>query len=107
VATTENLDPKDGVDTCPVPEDVAGDDLVQVGSVSHCPAPEGAAGDDPAQVGSANYDPAPEGAAGDDPAQVGSANYDPAPEGVRAGSLSLVLPWTFMRDRLRTPAAWR
>jgi hypothetical protein len=40
VATTENLDPKDGVDTCP--------------------APEGAAGDDPTQVGSANYDPAPE-----------------------------------------------
>jgi hypothetical protein len=61
VATVENLDPKDGVDTCPAPEDVAGDDLVWVGSVSHCPAPEGAAGDDPAQVGSANYDPAPEG----------------------------------------------
>jgi hypothetical protein len=61
VATAENLDPKDGVDTCPAPEDVAGDDLVRVGSASHCPAPEGAAGDDPAQVGSANYDPAPEG----------------------------------------------
>jgi hypothetical protein len=61
VATAENLDPKDGVDTCPAPEDVAGDDLVRVGSVSHCPAPKGAAGDDPAQVGSANYDPAPEG----------------------------------------------
>jgi hypothetical protein len=61
VATTENLDPKDGVDTCPAPEDVTGDNLVRVGSVSHCPAPEGAAGDDPAQVGSANYDPAPEG----------------------------------------------
>jgi hypothetical protein len=61
VATAENLDPKDGVDTCPAPEDVAGDDLVQVGSASHCPAPEGAAGDNPAQVGSANYDPAPEG----------------------------------------------
>jgi hypothetical protein len=62
VATAENLDPKDGADTCPAPEDVAGDDLARVGSVSHCPAPEGAAGDDPAQVGSANYDPAPEGA---------------------------------------------
>jgi hypothetical protein len=61
VATAENLDPKDGVDTCPAPEDVAGDDLVRVGSASHYPAPEGAAGDDPAQVGSANYDPAPEG----------------------------------------------
>jgi hypothetical protein len=61
VATTENLDPKDGVDTCPAPENVAGDDLVRVGSASHCLAPEGAAGDDPAQVGSANYDPAPEG----------------------------------------------
>jgi hypothetical protein len=60
VATAENLDPKDGVDTCPAPEDVAGDDLAR--GVSHCPAPEGAAGDDPAQVGSANYDPAPEGA---------------------------------------------
>jgi hypothetical protein len=62
VATAENLDLKDGVDTCPAPEDVAGDDLTRVGSASHCPAPEGAAGDDPAQVGSANYDLAPEGA---------------------------------------------
>jgi hypothetical protein len=62
VATAENLDPKDGADTCPAPEDVAGDDLAQVGSVSLCPAPEGAVGDDSAQVGSANYDPAPEGA---------------------------------------------
>jgi hypothetical protein len=62
VATVENLDLKDGVDTCPAPEDVAGDDLTRVGSASHCPAPEGAAGDDPAQVGSANYDLAPEGA---------------------------------------------
>jgi hypothetical protein len=61
VATAENLEPKDGVDTCPAPENVAGDDLVRVGSASHCPAPEDAAGDDPAQVGSANYDPAPEG----------------------------------------------
>jgi hypothetical protein len=61
VATAEDLDPKDGVDTCPAPEDVAGDDLARVGSASHCPAPEGAARDDPAQVGSANYDPAPEG----------------------------------------------
>jgi hypothetical protein len=61
VATAENLDPEDGVDTCPAPEDVAGDDLVRVGSASHYPAPEGAAGDDPAQVGSANYDSAPEG----------------------------------------------
>jgi hypothetical protein len=61
VATAENLDPKDGVDTCQAPEDVAGDDLARVGSVSHCPAPKGAAEDDLAQVGSANYDPAPEG----------------------------------------------
>jgi hypothetical protein len=68
VATVENLDPKDGVDICPAPEDVAGDDS--------------------ARVGSANYFPAPEGTAGDDPAQVGSANRDPAPEGVRAGSSS-------------------
>jgi hypothetical protein len=60
VATTESLDPKDGVDTCPAPENVVGDDLIRVGSASHCPAPEGAAGSDPAQVGSANYDPAPE-----------------------------------------------
>jgi hypothetical protein len=62
VATAENLDLKDGADTCPAPEDVAEDDLTRVGSASHCPAPEGAAGGDPAQVGSANYDPAPEGA---------------------------------------------
>jgi hypothetical protein len=68
VATAGNLDPKDGVDTCLAPENVVGDDLVRVGSISHCPAPEGAAGNDPAQVG--------------------SANYDPAPEDVRAGSLS-------------------
>jgi hypothetical protein len=40
-AAAENLALKDGVDTYP--------------------APEGIAGDDPAQVGSANYDPAPEG----------------------------------------------
>jgi hypothetical protein len=62
VVTAESLDLKNGADTCPAPEDVAGDDLAQVKSASHCPAPEGAAGDDPAQVGSANYDPAPEGA---------------------------------------------
>jgi hypothetical protein len=61
VVAAKSLDLKDGVDTCPAPEDVAGDDLARVRSVSHCPAPEGAAGDDPAQVGSANYDPAPEG----------------------------------------------
>jgi hypothetical protein len=62
VVIAESLDLKNGADTCPAPEDVAGDDLARVKSVSHCPAPEGAAGDDPAQVGSANYDPAPEGA---------------------------------------------
>jgi hypothetical protein len=60
VATAESLDPKDGVDTCPAPENVVEDDLIRVGSASHCPAPKGAAGSDPAQVGSANYDPAPE-----------------------------------------------
>jgi hypothetical protein len=60
VATAESLDPKGGVDTCPAPENVVGDDLVRVGSASHCPAPEGAAGNDPVQAGSANYDPAPE-----------------------------------------------
>jgi hypothetical protein len=62
VVTAENLDLKNGADTCPAPEGAAGDDLARVKSVSHYPAPEGAAGDDPAQVGSANYDPAPEGA---------------------------------------------
>jgi hypothetical protein len=60
-ATAENLVLKDGVDTCPAPEDVAGDDSARVGSASHCPAPEGTVGDDLAQVGSANRDPAPEG----------------------------------------------
>jgi hypothetical protein len=60
-ATAENLVLKDGADTCPAPEDVAGDDSARVGNASHCPAPEGTAGDDPAQVGSANYSPAPEG----------------------------------------------
>jgi hypothetical protein len=62
VVTAESLDLKNGDDTCPAPEDVAGDDLARVKSVSHCPAPEGVVGDDPAQVGSANYDLAPEGA---------------------------------------------
>jgi hypothetical protein len=61
VATAENLVLKDGADTCPAPEDVAGDDSARVGDASHCPAPEGTAGDDPAQVGSTNYSPAPEG----------------------------------------------
>jgi hypothetical protein len=61
VATAENLVLKDGADTCPAPEDVAGDDSARVGDASHCPAPEGTAGDDSAQVGSANYSPAPEG----------------------------------------------
>jgi hypothetical protein len=59
VVTAESLDLKNGADTCPAPEGVAGDDLARVKSVSHCPAPEGAARDDPAQAGSANYDPAP------------------------------------------------
>jgi hypothetical protein len=48
VVTTESLDLKNGAETCPAPEGVAGDDLAWVKSVSHCPAPEGAAGDDPA-----------------------------------------------------------
>jgi hypothetical protein len=61
-AVVENLVLKDGVDTYPAPEGVAGDDSARVGSASHCPAPEGTAGDDPAQVGSVNYGPAPEGA---------------------------------------------
>jgi hypothetical protein len=61
VVTAGSLDLKNGADTNPAPEDVVGDDLARVKSVSHCPAPEGAAEDDPAQVGSANYDPAPEG----------------------------------------------
>jgi hypothetical protein len=60
-ATAENLILKDGVDTYPAPEGIAGDDSARVGSASHGPAPEGIAGDDPAQVGSANYGPAPEG----------------------------------------------
>jgi hypothetical protein len=60
-ATAENLVLKDGVNTCPAPEDVAGDDSARVGNASHCPAPEGTAEDDPAQVGSANHSPAPEG----------------------------------------------
>ena len=69
----------------PAPEDVAGDDLVQVGSVSQCPAPEGAAGDDPAQVGSANYDPAPEGARAGSPS---CTSMD-----VHAGSLHTLAAW--------------
>jgi hypothetical protein len=62
MVTAESLDPKDGVDTCPAPEGVIGDDLAQAKGASHCPAPEGVAGDNPAQVGSANYGPVPESA---------------------------------------------
>jgi hypothetical protein len=68
-AAAENLVLKDGVDTCPAPEDVAGDDSARVGNASHCPAPEGTAGDDPAQVGSVNYSPALEGV------RAGSPSY--------------------------------
>jgi hypothetical protein len=81
VVSAESLDLKSGADTCPAPEDVAGDDLARVKSVSHCPAPEGAAGGDPAQVGSVNYDPAPEGARAGSPSctsmdvHVGSPPY--------------------------------
>jgi hypothetical protein len=59
--TAENLVLKDGADTYPAPEDVAGDDSACAGNASHCPATEGTAGGDPAQVGSANYGPAPKG----------------------------------------------
>jgi hypothetical protein len=82
-ATAENLVLKDGVDTYPAPEDVAGDDSARAGNASHCPAPEGTAGGDPAQVG--------------------SANYGPAPEGVRAGSPSCTSMFT--RDLLHTLVA--
>jgi hypothetical protein len=60
-AIAENLVLKDGADTYPAPEDVAGDDSARAGSASHCPAPEGTAGGDPAQVGITNYGLAPEG----------------------------------------------
>ena len=85
VVTAESLDPKNSADACSAPEDVAGDDLARMKSVSHCPAPKGTAGDDPAQVGSANYDQPPR---------------------VSERGLPLVLPWTFMRDRLHTLAIW-
>jgi hypothetical protein len=41
VATAENLDPKDGVDTCPAPEDVTGDDLARGGKCKPLPSPRG------------------------------------------------------------------
>jgi hypothetical protein len=85
-ATAENLVLKDGVDTYP--------------------APEGVAGDDSARVGSASHDLAPEGVAGDDPAQVGSANYGPAPLRVSERGLPVVLPWMFTQDLLHTLVAW-
>jgi hypothetical protein len=68
VAAAENPVPKDGANSYP--------------------APEGVAGNDPAWVGSTSYNPAPEGAVGGDPAPMGNAGCDPAPEGVRAGSPS-------------------
>jgi hypothetical protein len=85
VGTAENLDPKGGVDTCPAPESVAGDDLVRVGSASHCPAPEGAAGMIRLKW---------------------AVQTMTQPPRVSERGLPLVLPWMFMRDRLCTPAAW-
>jgi hypothetical protein len=84
-ATAENLVLKDGADTYPAPEDVAGDDSARAGNPSHCPAPEGTAGGDPAQVGSANYGPAPEGVRAGSPSCT-SMDVD-GTELVPAGSL--------------------
>jgi hypothetical protein len=83
VATAENLDPRDGVDTCPAPEDVAGDDLAR--SVSHCPAPEGAAGMIRLKW---------------------AVQTMTQPPRVPERGLPPVLPWTFMRDLLHTLAVW-
>jgi hypothetical protein len=85
VATAENLDPQGGVDTRPTPKDVAGDDLVRVGSVSHCPAPEGAAGMIRLKW---------------------AVQTMTQPPRVSERGLPPVLPWTFMRDRLLTLAVW-
>jgi hypothetical protein len=41
VAAVENLALKDGVDTYPAPEGIAGDDPAQMGSANYGPAPEG------------------------------------------------------------------
>ena len=41
VATAENLVLKDGADTCPAPEDVAGDDSARVGGRNPLPSPQG------------------------------------------------------------------
>jgi hypothetical protein len=83
-ATAENLVLKDGVDTCPAPEDVAGDDSAQVGSASHCPAPRVL----PEMI-----------------RLEWAAQTVTQPPRVSERGLPLVLPWTFMRDRLRIPAA--
>jgi hypothetical protein len=85
VATAENSDPKDGVDTCPAPEDAAGDGLARVGSVSHCPAPEGAAGMIRLKW---------------------AVQTVTQPPRVSERGLPPVLLWTFMQDRLHTLAVW-
>jgi hypothetical protein len=85
VATAENLDPKDGVDTCPGPEDVAKDDLARVGSVSHCPAPEVLSGMIRLRWAVQTMTQPPRGS---------------------EWGLPPILPWTFMWDRLHTPAVW-
>jgi hypothetical protein len=85
VAIAENLVLKDDVDTCPAPEDVAGDDSARVGSASHCPAPRVL----PEMI-----------------RLKWAARTVTQPPRVSEWGLPLVPPWTFMRDRLRTPAAW-
>jgi hypothetical protein len=84
-ATTENLALKDSVDACPAPEGVVEDDSARVGSASHCPAPRVL----PEMI-----------------RLKWAALTMTQPPRVSERGLPLILPWTFMRDRLRTPAAW-
>jgi hypothetical protein len=104
-ATSENLVLKDGVDTCPAPKDVAGDDSARVGNASHCLALEDVAGDDSARVENAGHCPAP---------RVllemirlkWVAQTIAQPPRVSERGLPLVLPWMFMQDLLLDPVAW-
>jgi hypothetical protein len=85
VVTAESLDLKNGADTCPAPEGVAGDDLARVKNVSHCPAPRVL------------------------PGMIRLKWAVPTmtqPPRVPKQGLLPVLPWTFTRDHLHTLAAW-
>jgi hypothetical protein len=84
-ATAENLALKDGVGACPTPEGVAEDDSAQVEAQATAQPPRVL----PKMIRLKR-----------------AAQTMTQPPRVSERGLPLVLPWTFTRDRLCTPAAW-